>query len=411
MLRRVLLKTSAFVAVVCSALLALPAAAQDRLFVFGADVELGTAGRFGEPVGPFPEALRRELVGGGRYGVGNTDVIDRRTGERIPLPLSVPVAYDRARPRVFLLVFEPTPGVAVFDAETRTSSLLLAVPDLRASPPPVHYAPHAELLFVLNGVTGSGTDFRAEYVAIDSRDGRPVRHVRLPRYVSAVTPDASRLFATIGLAPVQAFDGVTGAQVAEVNVGGIPRWIDAADLLFLSGGTRVALYDRDLQEVAGFDEIDGKCPARLAVSPHTKLVYLFTGGGDYYGFSFNADLSVIDPSGTQPRRDVSLTETLSLGRAACQYPVLMTAPGAPRRLAATVTGRDVALSWQNVGGASHFVLEAGLAPGRTDLSVTLGPDSHASFASVPPGTYYLRLRGGNEFGGGRPSQEIRVVVP
>jgi len=57
------------------------------------------------------------------------------------------------------------------------------------------------------------------------------------------------------------------------------------------------------------------------------------------------------------------------------------------------------------------VLDIGLAPGRTDLSVLLGPDSRASFAAVPPGVYYLRLRGGNEFGGGRPSSEIRVVVP
>ena len=52
-----------------------------------------------------------------------------------------------------------------------------------------------------------------------------------------------------------------------------------------------------------------------------------------------------------------------------------------------------------------------VAPGRTDLSVYLGPDSHTAFAGVPSGTYYLRLRGGNEFGGGRPSQEIRLVVP
>ena len=56
------------------------------------------------------------------------------------------------------------------------------------------------------------------------------------------------------------------------------------------------------------------------------------------------------------------------------------------------------------------VQDVGLAPGRTDLSVYLGPDSHTSFAGVPSGTYYLRLRGGNEFGGGRPSAEIVMVV-
>ena len=71
----------------------------------------------------------------------------------------------------------------------------------------------------------------------------------------------------------------------------------------------------------------------------------------------------------------------------------------------------VALEWTNVGGASRFVLEVGAAPGRTDLSVVVGPDSQASFSGVPPGTYYLRVRGANAFGGGHPSNEIRVVIP
>jgi hypothetical protein len=57
------------------------------------------------------------------------------------------------------------------------------------------------------------------------------------------------------------------------------------------------------------------------------------------------------------------------------------------------------------------VLDVGFSPGRTDLQVYLGPDSHTAFANVPSGTYSLRLRGGNEFGGGRPSAELKVVVP
>jgi hypothetical protein len=76
-----------------------------------------------------------------------------------------------------------------------------------------------------------------------------------------------------------------------------------------------------------------------------------------------------------------------------------------------VTADDVAMHWESIGAASHFVLDVGFAPGRTDGSVFLGPDSHASFANVPSGTYYLRLRGGSEFGGGRPSTEVQIVVP
>ena len=89
---------------------------------------------------------------------------------------------------------------------------------------------------------------------------------------------------------------------------------------------------------------------------------------------------------------------------------MITAPGAPQHLAARVSGSTVSLTWLNVGGASAFVLEAGFAPGHTAIAVTLGPEGAATFTDVPPGTYYVRVRGGNEFGGGRPSAEAVVVV-
>ena len=54
----------------------------------------------------------RQLVGGGRYSVGFDEVLDRRTGRRMTLS-GLPVAYDRARPRVFVLVTSPVAGVAV----------------------------------------------------------------------------------------------------------------------------------------------------------------------------------------------------------------------------------------------------------------------------------------------------------
>lgn len=53
----------------------------------------------------------------------------------------------------------------------------------------------------------------------------------------------------------------------------------------------------------------------------------------------------------------------------------------------------------------------GFAPGRTDLSLFLGPEPFARFSGVTPGTYYLRLRGGNEVGGGRASHAVVVRVP
>jgi hypothetical protein len=65
--------------------------------------------------------------------------------------------------------------------------------------------------------------------------------------------------------------------------------------------------------------------------------------------------------------------------------VLRTAPGAPRDLRALVNGHDVTLTWTNVGGASHFVLEVGLVSRRLDTRIFLGPDPRVTFANVPPG--------------------------
>ncbi|MCC6990770.1 MAG: fibronectin type III domain-containing protein, partial [Acidobacteria bacterium] len=87
------------------------------------------------------------------------------------------------------------------------------------------------------------------------------------------------------------------------------------------------------------------------------------------------------------------------------------APGAPRNLVASVSGHDVSLTWRNVGDATAFVVDVGLAPGRTDVSVYHDGGTAATFTGVPSGTYFVRVRGGNTFGGGRPSNEAVVVVP
>ena len=69
------------------------------------------------------------------------------------------------------------------------------------------------------------------------------------------------------------------------------------------------------------------------------------------------------------------------------------------------------LAWTNVGEASNFVLDAGLAPGRTDLTFSIGASSPVVFPNVPSGTYYLRVRGTNAFGVSQPSNEVVLAVP
>lgn len=389
-----------------------PAAAQDRLFVLSSVVspEVGTAGRFGEAIGLMPDELAWPLVGGGRYAVRNSDIVDRRTGRVLPMPLGVPVAYDPARPRVFLAVFEPVTGIASYAIDTGVLTLLAPISGLLSTITPAYYAADADLLFALERMPPPLGP--VEYAVVRPSDAAVVRRLVLPERIAAVTPDGSRVFTGHFFSDIRAYDAITGQQVGgTVAAPTALRWIDALDALFVVGGD-VALFDRDLRPLVRLPEVDGKCPTRLAVSPHTDTAYLIAGGGDFYGSVSEATMTAFDLTGRRAPRRASLTRSLGLGRGtACVWPFLTTAPGPPRHVAASVSGRDVTLTWQNVGGASAFVLEAGVAPGRTDATVPIGPDSRVTFSGVPPGTYYLRLRGVNEFGAGLWSSDLRVVVP
>jgi hypothetical protein len=59
---------------------------------------------------------------------------------------------------------------------------------------------------------------------------------------------------------------------------------------------------------------------------------------------------------------------------------------------------------------TRHVLEVGAAPGCTDLTVELGPDTTEAFADVPRGTYYVRVRAANYTGVSAPSNEVIVAV-
>lgn len=90
------------------------------------------------------------------------------------------------------------------------------------------------------------------------------------------------------------------------------------------------------------------------------------------------------------------------------------AVGMPINLAASVSGSTVVLSWTAPASGdpvSFYVLEAGSAPGLSNLAVAAIPvSSSLTVPGVPFGVYYVRIRAGGAAGPGAPSNEVVVTV-
>lgn len=87
--------------------------------------------------------------------------------------------------------------------------------------------------------------------------------------------------------------------------------------------------------------------------------------------------------------------------------------GPPVQPQARVVGSTVAVSWQPplIGPRPDgYVVEAGTAPGRSDLGIFAAPAPPLVATGVPPGTYQLRVRAGNAAGTGVASPSVTVTV-
>jgi hypothetical protein len=414
---------------------AAPARAQDRLAI-GLWEVVSSGGAFGATVGP-SGALLGELADGGRFGLLYDRMINRLTGAQVVYPYPTVwsvVAADPARPRGFFTRARPLSmgeAEAIVAADLTTGALTTLVPI--TSPPGVlagvsaRFAVDAGLLFV----TRPGPDPAiSEWVVVDPDLGlSSLRVVPVPSppagvntWTWTVTPDGKRLFRSEGAGPVNdvvVYDAVSGAELHRVTItgagfgGAAISWSDALDGLILQSApaseTVFTLFTRDLQTVGAMSVPTwGKCGmAKLGVSAATGRVYTFTGDGNYFGVPFPSRLTAVTLGTSGP---VDVADVAAAVKTDCAVMHVASPPGAPRRLRATVTGATVAFAWENVGGASQFTVDVGIAPGRTDLSIPLGPDSHWTIGGAPPGTYFVRVRGANTFGGGRASNEVQVVV-
>ncbi len=90
------------------------------------------------------------------------------------------------------------------------------------------------------------------------------------------------------------------------------------------------------------------------------------------------------------------------------------APAAPTNLRAVTDGFNVQFTWSAPsvaagGAATSYILEAGVSPGTTIVTIPVNTTSYLA-AAVPPGTFYVRVRGVNAAGTGAPSAEVVLTV-
>ncbi len=400
-------------------LLAGPAAAQDIVLADGR--RLAAVDGFGAELGPAPRVRQQDVFGGGRYGVlGISPTLealigDRRTGAIVPVS-GVVVAVDQARPRVFV---RRAGGVHWVDVSTGAEGTVWPGDGSRVQQ--CAFATSVEVLYC--GVRRD--DALSDVVRIDvaTATASTLTAVQLPSEsgtaVWLVTSDGHRLFfggpnsGPFTPARLAVLNTVTGAvtlttvpaEQGSIGPGAVLDELNRRVFAFqLFGGAQVAVLNYDLAPLAVAPVYS--C-TNVVVSPHTGRLYLgrwtdYLGAG---GWFYLQALDSVTYASLTPRVTVGGSKDNN-----CAFLAVLTAPGAPQDLTATAAGSTVSVSWINIGGASSFVLDVGFAPGRTDLSVSLGPAARATFANVPPGTYYLRMRGANESGPGNPSAETTLVV-
>jgi predicted phage tail protein len=91
------------------------------------------------------------------------------------------------------------------------------------------------------------------------------------------------------------------------------------------------------------------------------------------------------------------------------------APAAPTNFRASVSGFTAQFSWtpptpSTTGVAISYVIDAGVAPGTTIVSLPAGSGTSFTVPGVPSGTFYVRVRAINASGSSGPSNEVMLVI-
>lgn len=76
-----------------------------------------------------------------------------------------------------------------------------------------------------------------------------------------------------------------------------------------------------------------------------------------------------------------------------------------------VDGTSVTLSWAAVRDTASYQIEAGVGAGGPVFTTNTGSATSLRVTNVPPGTYWVGVRGVNDSGRGALSATVMVTVP
>jgi 5-hydroxyisourate hydrolase-like protein (transthyretin family) len=145
-------------------------------------------------------------------------------------------------------------------------------------------------------------------------------------------------------------------------------------------------------------------------SPGTTAVSIPAGTGTSFTIPnvppgrFYVRVRAVNSSGSSPP---SNEVTLSMST------VGVALPEAPTSVQAFMQDGLLTMTWlqpQRGGPATGYIVEAGSATGLTNIGSVSVPGRSLTFAGVPPGFYFLRVRATNAGGVSAPSAEVMIVV-
>jgi hypothetical protein len=346
---------------------------------------------------------------------------DRRSGQVNTLPIEVPNGRLFADPttlRFFLVpATYPLSLLIIESSGVRT----VALPDVWSIGP--LSSDGAELFAIRR--TGSGGSETYRVVVLNPLSGAELR--TLPAFSSDVEPvslllsrDGQRLYvATSSDRPpvsIRVVDAASGAQFAS-------REFPEPPFIYSSVAPK-ALDEKRNRVFVGYSRLSGSvAQGSLIVLDGTTLATVGSGGGlSQMVFDHTQSIGVNAVSGSFYHGCSGLgvetwgasTEPMSVIATGlsgvCVSLALAVRPDAPGSASVDVSARRVTLNWSAVLGASDYVVEAGLEPGRPILAHPTGGMTQLVVNDVPPGTYYVRVRAVNEVGVGAASSELVVGI-